>query len=268
MIIFLVGSIVACSKNNEDIPQSVEESRSTTALQLLERSSLTSRKDILQSKYAQLFHYYQFANQQQRLACGPTAYMCATKAIAKYHGKDLILNKTLQDRIGNYTGWENTTPYNLYNYWVLNKDNFQSYITCDYARGAKNHPNKENWTTRTKIKEFIETALSEKKLIILPVKINGSNRSNWQNDHSTSGTFESSNYISKDGNIGHYIILYRLDRQFTQDGFSIGTAYYLDVYESQAGNALKTVNYLRLLDANKATSNSGNYSALWLSDPK
>ena len=267
----VVALLSSCEKDVcEDSLQSVERQKHEVTISDGSeiRSTSASTVDVLRTKYTSLFHYYQFANNQRKMACGPTAYMCAANTIAAYNNKQLTVDKSLQDRIGNYTGWGNTTPYKLYNHWNSNRDNFQSYMSCEFARGRTPLPNKENWTSRTKIKEFIENALSQKKLVILPVMINGSNKSLWRNDYTTSGSSESNNYISKRGGVGHYIVIYGLDRQFNKDGFSIGTVYYMDVYEEYGWNSLKTVNYLRLLDSNKAASSSGNYSALWLSDPE
>ena len=103
----------------------------------------------------------------------------------------------------------------------------------------------------------------------MPVIINGHRADFWNNDFNVSPTTasdETNNYISKYGNVGHWIVIYRLDVEKNSEGFSIGTAYYCDVLEQTASSSVKSVNYLRLLDANRAAGSA--YSAMWFDSPK
>lgn len=81
----------------------------------------------------------------------------------------------------------------------------------------------------------------------MPVIINGHRADFWNNDFNVSSTTasdETNNYISKYGNVGHWIVIYRLDVEKNSEGFSIGTAYYCDVLEQIASSSVKSVNYL------------------------
>lgn len=228
-----------------------------------------SSSNVLRSKYTTLYYYYQYNDNPGANYCGPTSYMVATKSVAAYNGISYTMNKTNQLAIASYTG-ASPSPYNLFNHWNQSSNGYKTYMTCNYARGSNTHPNNVNETTRTNIKAFIENSLAAGKLIIMPVKIKPGNLNKSYNDGTISGSSSSeiNNYISKYGNAGHYIVLYGLDRSYNADGYSIGTAYYLDVYHPDAAGATKTVNYLRLLDANVVASSSGSiYSAMWFGDP-
>lgn len=232
-------------------------------------SPLVSRQPfgvtVLQTRFLPLYHWWEWRDRNDRKGvCAETSYMVAIKAVAAWNNISYTMSLEQQNKIVNGTV-DSPNPYQLYNYWQKNNKKF---ATCDFARGAKLSPDGQNWTTRTKIKEFIETALREKKLVILPVKINGHRAYSWNNDSTVSWTNasdESNNYISKYGNVGHWIVIYRLDVEKNSEGFSIGTAYYCDVLESNAASSMKSVNYLRLLDANLAAGST--YSAMWFDSP-
>jgi len=285
IMIVAVGSVFTSCTNDDDL-QGVTETSSISmdsecvyldTINPVTRS--TTSVQVLQTKYSPLYFYHQYNNGQTHSYCGQTSYMVATKTIAAYNSISYSMGYSTQNSIANNirtirsisSNVDAVSPYDLWCHWYTTWTGYRTYMTCNYARssGGSITPNSSE-VTRGGIKNFIETSLSQGRLVIAPVMIFGSNRSNAGNDTSISGTNAnteaSSNYISKFGNVGHYIVIYRLDREYNSEGNSIGTIYYLDVYQTSSSNCLHTVNYLRFLDANLAAGST--YSAMWFDDPQ
>ena len=75
-----------------------------------------------------------------------------------------------------------------------------------------------------------------------------------------------SHYITRNGNIGHWIVIWRLDVYRDVNGnVTGGKAYYVDVLEPNVSDAQKTVDYSRLLDSNHRAGST--HSAMWFTNP-
>ena len=265
LVVIFTGVITSCDESlDEPVALGLEQFKNENfSSQGLRSSGGTT---VLQTRFLPIYHWWEWQDRNDRKGvCGETSYMVAIKTVATWNNIPYTMSLEQQNLIVNGTA-TSPNPYQLYNYW---KKNDQKLATCDFARGKKLSSDGQNWTTRTKIKEFIETALKEKKLVIMPVIINGHRADFWNNDFNVSSTTasdETNNYISKYGNVGHWIVIYRLDVEKNSEGFSIGAAYYCDVLEQTASSSVKSVNYLRLLDTNRAAGST--YSAMWFDSPK
>ena len=268
-VLFVFGFLAACTKQDSEMTMepNFNDEQVVVPIQSLSLQSESARgfTKVYQTKFLPIYHWWEMKDRTDgNFLCGQTCYMVALKTIATKNGLSYTMSKSEQDKIWRGTA-KSPNPYQLYNYW---KKNHSNYVACDFARGPKQSPDRQNWTTREKIKEFIEKALSEGKLVLMPVFINGHGARNWRSDATRSDPRENmaSHYITRNGNIGHWIVIWRLDVYRDVNGnVTGGKAYYVDVLEPNVSDAQKTVDYSRLLDSNHRAGST--HSAMWFTNP-
>ncbi len=198
-------------------------------------------------------HFYQIDAKPDypgSVLCGPTSYMLAAHMIVTAKGGvypsskaklGAIYTKLSQagrfdDAAGMYIGdliWFNTN----YDYPV---------IKTSYKRTAD----------RVAMKEYIEYFIKTGYPVVVTVNVYGMQGAYWTNDLDMTDQPNVKYYVSKDGPVGHFILLTGI--KINADGS--GRVWYKDPL-SKTGET-RCVSYTRLLDAMKYNGNNDYYDAV------
>lgn len=187
------------------------------------------------------------------ILCGPTSYMLGVHMIA--HAKQVSYPATknqvgmIHSRLHQADRFDNQGGMYISDLCWYENSYDSNIIQTAYKRT----------TDRTWMKEFIEYHLKTGYPVIVTVQVYGNKRSSWAvHDSDLYDQSGSTYYVSKNGNIGHFILLIGI--KINADG--TGTIWYKDPLAPTS--ATQSASYTRILDAMKFNGNPNYYDAVSL----
>jgi hypothetical protein len=201
-------------------------------------------------------HFYQINAKPEYpggVLCGPTSYMLGAHMIVTAKNGYYPSSKTKVGAI--YSKLKAASKFDDANGmyigdldWFCNNYDYPV-IKTSYKRT----------TDRGAMKEYIEYSIRSGYPVVVTVQIYGSNCSTWSlNDSQMYDQTNTSYYVSKNGNYGHFILLIGI--KINADGS--GTIWYKDPL-SKTGST-QSASYTRILDAMKYNGNDDYYDAVAL----
>jgi len=188
--------------------------------------------------------------------CGPVSYMLGTHMLAVSKGKGWLYPSSKVQAGNIYTKLKAAGKF----------DDTQGMYLSDVVWFCRTYDNAlctamyKRTTDRASMKEFLEYWLKTGCPIVVTVDIFGRNQSLWSNnDADFYDQVGKTYYISKNGTIGHFILLVGI--KINADGS--GTVYYKDPLS--ASGTTQSASYTRMLDAMKSNGNTDYYDAISLS---
>lgn len=231
------------------------ENNSSGLLHLSSSSSVTSVGTwyIKQSYLDNYQHFYQIdANPEYpgSVLCGPTSYMLAGHMIATSKGIWYPSSKAKVGAIYNKLSQAGKFDDNQGMYisdlvWFCNTYDYPV-IKTSYLRTA----------SRDAMKEYLEYYIKSGYPVVATVNVYGLQGAYWDNDLDMTDQLGVKYYVSKNGPVGHYILLIGI--KINADGS--GRVWYKDPL-SRTGDT-RCASYTRILDAMKYNGNNDYYDAV------
>lgn len=185
--------------------------------------------------------------------CGPTSYMLGAHMLATHRGYIYPAVKTQVGVI--YTRLVQAGKFDNQEGMYINDIDWyagqydETFLTSAYKRTS----------SRVWMKEFIEYQVKTGYPVIAAVQIYGNKRSSWAlNDSNLFDQPGKTYYISKNGTVGHFILIIGI--KINPDGS--GTVWYKDPLAPTS--ATQSASYTRVLDAMKYNGNDTYYDAIGL----
>lgn len=201
----------------------------------------------------QYVHTYQIDAKPEypgNVLCGPTSYMLAAHMIcaAKNHPypSSKVKLGALYNALLNAGRFDNAEGMYISDIDWLSTNYDYPIVKTNYRRTS----NRDN------MKEFIEYHIKSGFPVIVTVDIFGLKGAYWPNDVAMTDQAGSSYYVSKNGPVGHFILLIGI--KINADGS--GTIWYKDPLSSTA--TTRSASYTRILDAMKSNGNTTYYDAV------
>jgi hypothetical protein len=198
-------------------------------------------------------HFYQMDAKPEypgSVLCGPVSYMLAAHMIATSKGVWYPSSKAKVGAIYNKLSQAGKFD-DASGMYISDVQWFCS--TYDYPTVKASY---RRTTDRTAMKEYIEFYLKSGYPVIVTVNIFGMQGSYWGNDLAMSDVAGTKYYISKNGSVGHFIVLTGI--KINADGS--GTIWYKDPLSSTGDT--RSASYTRILDAMKYNGNNDYYDAV------
>jgi hypothetical protein len=202
-------------------------------------------------------HFYQMDAKPDypgSVLCGPTSYMLAAHMIVTAKGGVYPSSKTKLGAI--YTKLSQANKF----------DDAEGMYIGDlcWFNSTYDHPvvktTYKRTTSRSLMKEYIEYFIKTGYPVIATVNIYGMQGAYWENDLDGADQPNTKYYVSKDGPVGHFILLTGI--KINADGS--GRVWYKDPL-SKLGET-RCMSYTRLLDAMKYNGNNDYYDAVAVFD--
>lgn len=207
-------------------------------------------KAIYASEYQ---HFYQMNAKPEYpgdVLCGPTSYMLAAHMIATSKGVSYPSSKAKVGAI--YTKLSQAGKFDdAEGMYISDVQWFSN--TYDYPVVKTSY---RRTIDRTAMKEYIEFHLKSGYPVVVTVNVFGMQGSYWVNDGAMSDIAGTKYYISKNGPVGHFILLTGI--KINADGS--GTIWYKDPLSSTGDT--RSASYTRILDAMKYNGNNDYYDAV------
>lgn len=202
-------------------------------------------------------HFYQMNAKNEypgEVLCGPTSYMIAAHMIAAAKNHIYPCSKAkvgaIYNVLYNASRFNNADGMYISDILWFNSNYDDPVIKTSYLRTAD----------RTSMKEYIEGYLKAGYPVIATVNIYGLHGAYWGNDVSITDQVGVQYYVSKNGPIGHFILLIGI--KINPDGS--GTIWYKDPLSSTG--ATRSASYTRILDAMKYNGNNTYYDAIGVAE--
>jgi hypothetical protein len=212
---------------------------------------------IKQSYIDNYIHFYQMNAKPDYpggVLCGPTSYLMAAHMIAsaKNHAYPSSKPKlgAIYNALYNAGKFDNTEGMYISDVLWFNNTYDNPVIQASYLRTSN----------RISMKEYIEGYLKAGYPVIATVNIYGMHGSSWTNDGDGVDQASTQYYVSKNGPVGHFILLIGI--KINADGS--GTIWYKDPLSSTG--ATRSASYSRILDAMKYNGNNTYYDAVGVAE--
>ncbi len=187
------------------------------------------------------------------MLCGPTSYLLGTHMIAQANNISYPASipqlGTIYTRLFQAGKFDNQAGMYINDIDWYSKTYDNSIIQTFYKRT----------TSRVWMKEFIEYHLKTGYPVLAAIQVYGNRRSSWAtNDADLYDQVGKNYYVSKNGTIGHFVLL--IGNKINTDG--TGTIWYKDPLAPTG--VTQSASYTRILDAMKYNGNNNYYDAISL----